>query len=235
MVYTTNELITGAYYAAGVVSRGFETVSGEQISDGLLWLNNIITEKDVDDGMIPYETTYTFNAVIGQQAYPIENLISIDTVVFYKNSVRFSMEKLHRNEYFGSDRVENINSLPNKWYFERGLGGGTLYIYFLPNEAYPMELHGTFRLTEVSLGDNLDSTLDQFYITYLRYALAYRICAEYNYKVPEGVKDVLSQYEAFINKKSRVLDLRINKQSTLQRRGSLNWAYINLGRGWLVP
>ena len=41
----------------------------------------------------------------------------------------------------------------------------------------------------------------------------------------------LGKYEAFIDKNSRLLDLRIEKTSTLQRAGSFNWAFINLGKG----
>lgn len=233
MAYTTNELIAGAFYASGVVSREFETVSGAQIGDGLSWLNDILEEKTVDDGMIPYESTYTFNAVPGQEIYPIPNLIQIDTLVFYLNSVRFSMDYNKRNNYFGSNRVENVKTLPYQWYFERQLGGGNLYIYFSPDRAYPMELHGTFRLTEVSLGQDLSTTLDRFFITYLRYALADRICAEYNYVTPPGVTRQLGKYEGWINKKSRLLDLRIDKISSLNNnRQSYSWAYINLGRGF---
>jgi hypothetical protein len=233
MAYTTNELIAGAFYASGVVSREFETVSGAQIGDGLSWLNDILEEKTVDDGMIPYESTYTFNAVPGQEIYPIPNLIQIDTLVFYLNSVRFSMDYNKRNNYFGSNRVENIKTLPYQWYFERQLGGGNLYIYFSPDRAYPMELHGTFRLTEVSLGQDLSTTLDRFFITYLRYALADRICAEYNYVTPPGVTRQLGKYEGWINKKSRLLDLRIEKASSLNNgRANYSWCYINLGRGF---
>lgn len=235
MTYTTNELITGAYYSAGVVSREFEDVSGGQIGDGLLWLNDIITEKTVDEGMIPYETTYTLNAVIGQEEYVIPNLIKINTLTFFKDSVRYAMQYEKRNAYFGASRVERIVTLPFEWYFERQFGGGTLYIYFLPDEDYPMEIHGIFRLSEVALNQDLSLTLDQFYRTYLRYALADRICAEYNYTTPENVRRQLARYEAYINKKSRLMDLRMTKLSTLQKRGGYNWAFVNLGRGWTPP
>jgi hypothetical protein len=235
MAYTSNQLITGAYYSAGVVSREFETVSGTQISDGLLWLNNIITDKEVDNSMIPYETTYTFNAVIGQEIYFIPNLVEIDTLVFFLQTVRYAMKYTKRNEYFGSSRVNNINTLPFQWYFERQMGGGNLYIYFTPDQNYPMELHGIFNLTQVTLNQDLSLVFDQFYTTYLRYSLADRICSEYNYKTPENVYRQVSKYEAFISKKSRELDLRMTKTSTLQRRGSINYAFVNLGHGWVVP
>lgn len=233
MAYTTNQLISDAYYASDVVSRDLATVTGSQISDGLQWLNDILTEKQIDKSMIPYETTYTLNAVIGQEAYPIPGLVQIDTLTFFKNNVRFAMVYNKRNRYFGSNRVENIESLPFTWYFERGFGGGTLYIYFEPDQAYPMEIHGIFTLSTVTLNQNLELTLDQFYRTYLRYCLADRICAEYALETPTGVMRQLSKYESFIDKKSRILDLRMNKVSTLNKRGTYNWAFVNLGQGWV--
>lgn len=235
MAFTTNQLISGAYYAAGVVGREFETVSGDQISDGLIWLNDILEEKAVDEKMVPYETTSTFNSVIGQEEYSIANLIAIDTLTFTKDNVRYSMRYEKRNEYFGSNRVNNITSLPFEWYFERGLGGGTLYIYFLPDQGYPFEIHGVFRLAQVALGQDLELTIERFYITYLRYALAERICSEYNYTIPPGVMKQLSKYEAFIAKKSRSMDLSVVKTSTLQSNRGYNWGYINLGRGFTTP
>lgn len=158
-IYTSNELIADSYYASGVVSREFQTVSGSQFSDGLRWLNNILSEKRVDQGMIPYETPYHFIAKEGVQKYFIPNLIQIDTLVFFLQNVRYSMGYSKRNEYFGAPRVENIQSLPYEWYFERQVGGGNLYIYFAPDKNYPMEVHGTFNLNSVSLGQNLSQNI----------------------------------------------------------------------------
>jgi len=235
MAYTTNQLISSSYYAAGVVSREFETVSGSQVGDGLVWLNNIITEKTVNESMIPYETTYNANFVVGQEIYSIPNLIQIDTLVFFLDAVRYAMKYEKRNAYFGTSRVENIQTLPFEWYFERQFGGGNLYIYFQPDRNYPMEIHGVFRIPSVSLGQDLSLTLDEFYTTYLHYALADRICAEYAYTTPDNVIRQLGKYEAFINKNSRLLDLRIGKTSTLQKRGTFNYGFINLGHGWVTP
>lgn len=232
MAYTTTQLITSSFYASGVVSREFETVSGGQQADGLQWLNDIITEKTVDNGMIPYETTYNSNFVIGQTIYPIPGLIQIDTLVFFLDTVRYAMKYDKRNNFFGSPRVENITTLPFEWYFERQFGGGNLHIYFAPDQNYPMEIHGVFRLSAVTLGQDLSLTLDQFYRTYLHYCLADRICAEYSYDVPPNVTKQLSKYESWISKKSRLLDLRMKKVSTLQRRGGYSWAQVNLGKGF---
>lgn len=234
MAYTVTQLITGAYYASGVVSREFETVSGQQFSDALIFLNDMLGEKVVDDGMIPYETTTTFTGVVGQEDYSIDNCIKIDTLTFEKDNVRYPMTYVKRDQYFGSARAENINSLPNSYYFERGLGGGTLSLYFSPDETYTFTIHGVFRLADVALNDDLELTLDRFYISYLRYQLADRICKEYNYDVPAGVAKQLGDLQDQINKQSRLLDLRLRKRSDLQNnRQTVSWGYVNLGNGWL--
>lgn len=232
MAYTTNELIADSFYAAGVVSREFETVNGVQIADGLKWLNNILTEKVVDESMIPYEGTTTGTFLPNVEIYSIPNLIQIDTLVFFLNSVRYSMQYTPRNQYFGTSRADNIQSLPFQWYFERTFGGGKLHIYFKPDQNYPFEVHGIFRLSSVALGQDLSLTLDEFYTTYLHYALTDRICAEYAYVTPPNVVKQLGKYESFIANKSRVLDLRMQKQSTLTKGAGLNYAFINLGKGW---
>lgn len=233
MAYTTNQLISNAYFAAGIEDRE-STISAAQISDGLDWLNDIIGEKAVDQGMIPYETTHTFNAVEGQEKYTIPDLIQINTITFFIDDVRFSMAYQKRNQYFGSTRVENIKSLPVTWYFERQLGGGDLYLYFSPDKSYPIEIHGIFRLSEVALHQDLQLTLDRFYITYLRYALAERICTEFGMTVPSGVLKQLGKYESFINKKSRLLDLSMQKTSSLQDRDGYGiWGMANLFNGFV--
>lgn len=155
MAYTTNNLISDAYYASGIVSREFETVSGTQYSTGLQWVNDILAEKRVDDSMVPYEKTYTFNAIQGREVYFIPKLIKIDTIVFYLDQVRYSLNYTQRNQYFGSPRVENINSLPFEWYFERDTKGGNLYIYFSPDQNYPFEIKGVFDMEPLVQGQNL--------------------------------------------------------------------------------
>lgn len=232
MAYTTNQLISDAYYASGVVSREFETVSGVQVANGLLWLNDLLTETSVNESMIPYETTYTLTAVTGQETYEIPNLVAIDTLVFYLDAVRYCMQYTKRNQYFGSSRVENVQTLPFQWYFEKQFGGGNLYIYFKPNQAYPMEIHGIFTLDPVALGQDLSLTIEEFYRTYLRYALADRICSEYNYATPPGVERQLGKYQAYIAKRSRTMDLSIQKVSTLQKHAAIGYGFVNLGKGW---
>lgn len=233
MAYTTLQLINNAYYESGIVSRGFETVSGQQANDGLQFLNDLIADKTVENGLIPYYEEHNFNAIAGQEKYFIENLISIDTFVFYIDTVRYQTENRARREYFGSSRADNIQSLPGSWHMERCFGGANLYIYFKPNQAYPLTIWGQFRLQEVTINQDLSLTLDRFYINYLKFDLAARLCAEYNYTLPPGVQKALDNYTDSISKRSGPMDLRLVKLSSLQRRGGINYAQVNIGHGWV--
>lgn len=233
MAYTTLQLINNAYYESGIVSRGFETVSGQQANDGLQFLNDLIADKTVENGLIPYYEEHNFTAVAGQEKYFIENLIEIDTFVFFIDTVRYQTENRARREYFGSSRADNIQSLPGSWHMERCFGGANLYIYFKPNQAYPLTIWGQFRLQQVTINQDLSLTLDRFYINYLKFDLAARLCAEYNYNVPPGVAKALASYEDNISKKSGPMDLRLVKLSSLQRRGGINYAQVNIGHGWV--
>lgn len=232
MTYPVTKLITNAYYLAGIVSREFETVDGTQISDGLDFLNDIIGEKRVDAGTLPYYTSTTFNTVIGQELYTVDGLISVSTATFLKDNVRWAMDQIDRDEYQGSFRTENIQSLPFTFHVERIPNGANIYLYWLPDEVYTVTLWGLFDLGEVTLTQDLELTMDRFYITYLRYLLAERLCCEFDYDIPPATEKKLNKLEAQIRKKSQQLDLRMRKISTLSGAGIINYGQINLGKGW---
>lgn len=73
MAYTVANLIADAYYISGIVSREFETVSGPQGSLGLQVLNEIISDKTIEIGMIPYYNKYNFSTISGVETYFIPN------------------------------------------------------------------------------------------------------------------------------------------------------------------
>lgn len=232
MAYTVTKLITNAWYLSGVVARVFETVSGDQISDGLDMLNDLLGMQSANFGLVPYYTVYNFTAVAGQEAYVIPNLLEIDTLTFNIGPVRYSMLEQNRTMYFGSGRVDNISALPFNYHLERGLNEATIYVYFLPADNYPMTLVGKFGLNQAALNTDLLTIYDRFYITYLRYALTEYICGEYNVAfLPENEKK-LRALENQINNSIAPLDLTIQKVSTLAGKNGINWGDVNIGRGW---
>ncbi len=232
MAYTVIKLINAAYYVSGITSREFEEVQGSQLEDGFGMLNDIIADKTIEKDMIPYYLKYTFNAVAGQESYFIPGLEQLETLVFFINDIRYQMRETERTQYFGSSRANNINSLPFNWHLERCYGGSNLYMYFKPNSNYPMEAWGLFRLAEVELNQDLSLTLDRFYINYLKFALAERICMEFNYIIPAGVSLQLRKYEGMIQSRSAKMDLTQQKMSTLSNGSTLNMGIVNLSGGF---
>lgn len=364
MTYTVTNLITDAYSDSSVVARQFETVQGYQLYDGLRWFNELLGDKTMDSGDIPYITVqYPLIGVVGQEQYFIPNCIDIESIVFFIGSVRYQMQYLDRSRYFGYPRANNINALPLAYHYERTFGGINLWVYFYPQQAYVFNVTGNFFIQNVNLNQDLQSqvatatlgttslaggagpaftlnqgqlvingidlfgsyatvaafiahintgiippvpnnfgnagvspiapavtaaivgqnfvltntgtlslgssayiliatngvqsgtnltfqdfstvggpyvmpffctSFDQFYINYLEYQLAERICQKLNFAVPEGVQRQLQRYQLQINKLAEPLDLMQQKVSPLAGSKAINYAAINIGQGWTV-
>lgn len=233
MTYPTSNLISDAYYLSGIVSRDFETVTGAQTTDGLRLLNQIIADRTVDEGTIPYTNTLSMAAIPGQDTYFIPNLIDIEVFTFFIQSIRYQTRNQQRQDFFGSFRAMNIQSLPWNWHFERAFNGGNLSLYFVPDTNFPLEIRGTFRLTSVTLFQDLSLTLDPFYTNFLLYLLAERLCNFNSYMVPADVAIQLKKYYKWINNSTNVMDLRQQKLSSLSGGETINYAIVNLSGGWL--
>lgn len=233
MAFLTSNLITDAYYLSSIVSRDFETVTGDQTSDGLRMLNQLIADRTIDNSTIPYTDKLSMNAVNGQSEYFIQNLVDLEVFVFYINGLRFQTVNQQRKEFFGSFRETNINSLPFNWHVERLLNGAKLYLYFVPDQNFPLELWGKFRLLSVTLFQDLSLTLDAFYTNFLTYLLADRLCQYNSFKVPQDVAMQLKKYYRWISNSTNVMDLRTRKFSSLSGGGTINYAIANLSGGWL--
>lgn len=231
MAYTVTDLITRAYYLSQVVSRELETVSGQQLSDGLIWLNALLSLKSAYTRVIPYYQEYQFNAVPGQEEYFVPNLVTPETLTFNIGPVRYSTQPVARRSYFGAGRVDNITSLPFDWHFERTLNGSNIFLYFLPDQAYPIKIWGKFGFTNVTLNQDLLTTYDEYYIDYLRYRLAMRICSEFGIPMQPQAMDELRELEEAMTDVSPP-DMSLTKYSSLQGEKGINWGDINIGRGW---
>lgn len=231
MAYTVTELITRAFYLSQVVSRELETVSGQQLEDGLVWLNALFSLKSANSRLIPYYTEYDLLAVIGQEKYFIPNLVNAETMTFNLGPIRYSMMPTGRKAFFGTGRVDNISTLPFSWHAERSLGGTDIYLYFLPSDNFPLKIWGKFGFDNVTLNQDLSLTFEEFYIDYMRYRLALRICSEYGIPLqPQTMAELEELEEAMVDVSPP--DLSLTKFSSMQGQTGLNWGDINLGRGW---
>lgn len=231
MAYTSLTLITRAYYLSGVVARDLQTVTGSQISDGLFLLNALLGFKGTDLRLIPYFQQYDFDAVIGQELYYVPGLDYVDSLTFNIGTVRYSMREMTRKEYFSTPRVDNVNSLPFSYRVERVLNGSNIYLYFLPADTYEMKVYGKFKLSDVTLNQDLLLTYDTYYIEYLRYALAEYICSDYGVTFPD------QSMRKFMEIQKKLLDvsppdLSIQSRTYFNKGPVMDWQYVNIP-GWV--
>jgi hypothetical protein len=231
MTYTVTQLITESYYLSGRVSQSLQTITGYQLNAGLRYLNALLAVKTVNERLIPYFTEYQFDAVVGQESYFIPNLVFAETLTFLYSTVRWSMVQCTRKEYQGSSRAENINSIMQNYYVERCLGGANLFMYFFPDMTYPMKIVGKFSLQSVVLNQDLSTTLDAFYLEYLRYALGEYICQANNITFQPQNKKTLDDFEQqFLDISAP--DLTVQNRTRYSGMQMWSWGMLNLGHGW---
>lgn len=195
----------------------------------------MLSEQSNTGKYLIYYTHYLFDAIIGQEMYFIPGGVVLETATFNIDSVRYQMNLDNRRHYFGAPRVDNIQALPFNWYWETVLGGINLYMYFLPQQAFPIKLTGKFYippLTDQSF--DFDTLLDPFYQSYLIHLLAERLCSWYGVSAPVSV---INQIRGFKNQLAdrNYIDLTISKISTYSTQDAMTYAQANIGKGWSAP
>lgn len=163
MTYLAQKLITNSWYLSGIVARNLQTVTGDQITDGLSLLNALLDFKQIETDLIPYWTYVQFNPVTGQEYYFLPNAVGIESLTFNIGVVRYPMDSVTRRNYYGSSRVDNIQTLPFSWNFNRGQGGGTLATYFLPSaQIQTFKCMVKLFLSDVQLNTDLTNVYQLF-------------------------------------------------------------------------
>ncbi len=231
MTYSVTQLVTEAYYITSIVSRRLQTVTGNQLTDGVNSLNDLLTTKSFNKSLIPYFSYTTLPLIVGQEAYSVDNLISLENVTFNLGTVRFSMMEASRSRYFATPRVDNINSLPYMWHFEREKGGGVIYVYFKPSQTFPLKFNGKYGFDTVTKDTDLEDVYDRFYISYLKYALAKYLCINYAISMQPDALRQLAEYEEQLRYVSPI-DFSTNIRNPMQKGYPDMYAQANLGKGW---
>jgi hypothetical protein len=236
MSYSVNKLITNAFYLSKVRSKDFQTVGGDDIAVGLDLLNEVLSETSINTKMIPYYREYITAAVIGQEKYFIPYLVEPFSLTFNDTTVRYATTQLSRREYHSTTRIDDVIALPFDVSFERTTGGCNMYVQFLPADTYPFKIWGKFALSLLTTGQlpqDLLLTYDLFYIRYLRYLLAQEICNYYGVPFNAELKAVSDRIAGNLNDMNPI-DLTTRKLDLYDDKNAINWAQVNLGKGFTV-
>lgn len=234
MAYPAAELISRAFYLSGVVSRQLQTVSGPQLSNGLDLLNSLLSFSSMTTELIPYYELIDLPLVAGQEEYFIPGLFDVESFTYTMGTVRFPSKKLRRYAYFATARPEGINALPATWTWQRTTGGTNFFVYFRPQESWGGQIVGKVGLTNVSDDTDLAEVYDDFYIEYLRYALAQYICQDYLIQFPADKASMLWNMKEALSCVT-VPDFKLRSRPLIGQRGrgKNKWAYYNIGQGWV--
>jgi hypothetical protein len=228
-------LITYAYYLSGVVSRNLEDVDETQVHDGVLLLNNVLSEINVTGRYIPYFSYSEISAVQGQEVYFIPNIVDLMTATFNIGTVRYPMNRDQLRHYYGAPRVDNIQALPYNWFWERVVGGVNVSVYFTPSSSsWVFKFKGKTGLPSVGEETELNTAYDSYYQLFLQYKLADYICDWYSLTLPPNVEAKLKSFEN-IYANINADDYSINKTATAAKSQSLSYAQANIGKGWTAP
>lgn len=258
MAYTAQDLITRSWFLSGIVARNLQVPTGDQINDGLTMLNNLLDFKQIETDLIPFWQYITFNATPQQEFYFLPYVMEMETSTFNIGPVRYPMVSTSRTNYFGSSRVDNIFTLPFSWNFERGVGGGTLGMYFIPDQNYPIKIKAKISLFDVLLTTDLQDVTASFtnpyaiptytsysfinnaiqgydtsYLEYLRYCLARFMCSEYGVEFNPQSERIFQSYQRKLMYMDPP-DLSMKKLSILgaDQVPGYNWGDVNIGHGF---
>ena len=255
---TAQQLITRSWYLSGIVARNLQIPTGDQITDGLAMLNSLLDFKQIETDLIPYWQYITFNCVPQQEYYFLPYIAAVESSTFNLGVVRYPMVSTTRTNYFGSSRVDNIYTLPFSWNYDRGVGGGTFGMYFIPDQPYTIKMQVKIFLVDVTLQTDLTNIAETFsnpnnipgytpysflnnsnqgydssYIEYLRYGLARMMCSEYGIMFNPESEKIFREYQRQLMYESPP-DLSSKKVSILNSDNSTgyNWGDVNIGLGW---
>ena len=246
MAYTAQQLITRSWYLSGIVARNLQVPTGDQITDGLMMLNALLDFKQIQTDLIPYWTYIEMPAVGGQEFYFMPFVAAIESLTFNIDVVRYPMDSTTRRTYYGTGRIDNLETLPFNWNYNRGKGGGTLGLYFLPQANFPLKMMAKIFLVDVDLNTDLTNVsevvpytflttsnqgYDTGYIEYLRYELANYMCSEYGITFNPKSYAILQEYRRQLMYEGPP-DLSMMKTSVLTQGSGINFADVNLGKGW---
>ena len=232
MSTTVADFIRRAYIRSNIISPEYESADSQQLSDGLMLLNECMSEIGINSSANPYETTFSFDTVPGQTSYILDNYIENEVVSFRWGEVRYQLEKVGAAEFLGTTRVMNVTSLPFQYYIRRIYPNSMeIQIYYSPANIYTVEVTGKRPLNTISITDpaDLETLFDSFYLLYLNICLAKAICDWTGITEPPANEErrlILTDKISRINGP----DMTLNSSGSNSR--AINYPLVNFSGRW---
>ncbi len=193
---TALQIIEAALRKIGAIGQGRATTAGEA-ADALLDLNSMIAEWSADDLVVPFRTREELTLTAGTNPHTIGSggtlntaqPMDIHSMVVVSSGSDYPLGSMQLDDY---DAIpdKTTQSLPARYYFERGATLGRIYFDWVPAEAYTLRLTSLKPVTGFAALTTEDSFPDE-YDTALVFNLAVRLAPEYpGREAPDTVKRI---------------------------------------------
>ena len=178
---TANDLIVRAFYLLGEFSPD-AIPSGQDVQDGLYYLNDILDYFSSQGLLIPYiknveftmevgKGEYTFSNVITNPDVNSERIVELDYVNIIRDQISYPVRIISRAELFNNARLTDLQSKPGYVILIREELQSKLKFYPVPAFPYECVVRAKYMLDHLELYDQLDE-IPPYYYRFLRYALA---------------------------------------------------------------
>lgn len=231
------EVINEAFFKAQIYGQDYENLGSSELKKGLTNLQYVISEKNADDSTNPYYRKINFTLNSNDKSIFIDNLIGVSTLTFLLNStLRYPVAMKERKAFDGCFRAENVKTIPYTGFMERGVGGGTIYVYPFPDQAYTFELWGKFGLDQVTdYYTDMLLTYDLFYIEYLVFLLAARLRTDYGYDPFPSITMEISKKEQIMANSIGPPDATCYVKSSVCKSGANPYVVANFLTSGFYP
>ncbi len=193
---TRNQIVTGALRLLGVISQG-QTPDATQITDGSEALNVLIKAWQAEGLPLWAIKEMSFTPVADTTSYQIGTSLTVNTQeplkiyqAWYRNTTSemdIPLTSLVESQYNELSN-KSQNGTPVSYFYKRGNGLGTLYLYQTPDTTFCASntIYFSFQRPFSDFDSSTDTAdFPQEWIRALKYGLADEIALEYGYPIKD--------------------------------------------------
>lgn len=179
------ELVSAAFKSATILGEG-ETLSAEQLADGLARLNDIISLYNTDSLVLYASENSTFTTVANQSRYTLDasgadwtttRPVRINDAYITYQGITFPLEIINQQEYNDITLKTLANPLVRYLLYVNAYPQGVVYLWPVPSQALSITM--TFDRYLSSLTSSTTIAYPPGYQKLLRLELAIELCPEY--------------------------------------------------------
>jgi hypothetical protein len=192
----------------GVLANA-ESASGDEITDGLNSLNDVIENLSLENLSVWGGGGGTFPLVIGQASYTIGPLgnfatnrpVRIDDAYCTVNGVDFILNEWDVGQY-NAVAEKDTGGIPEFFAYDNSFPLAVLYLYPVPSQAMTISLSVPTLITSVA-SPTTTISLPPGYAKMLRALLAVEMSPEYGRPVTDTLRDLATQAKADVRRSNQ--------------------------------